>query len=407
MHDNDGLPQRESTTNWQAHDTPSMWRMIESQQTDAQWRHVSGLRRMAELTATHLGRLQRYRDGLAEAWPPERSKASQAFISRLDYLIEHVRSTHEVAAANYTTVSTATAAVEATRSDMAKLHAEYLAKLKAVRTYEALVQAEQTSQLPGTTIGPPPTTQLDLEAVNARARSVMSGLSTTLVLAHVQLRRPTPYQHRAVIEGGPPIPVIITRTASTGVQAVQAVRTPDTGATNVRRPEGDAMNHGPTPRDLIPSNPHPASEANGSRGAVIAGSGPATRASRPETGQRKDYLRAAGATPTSALNANPGSTVPRPERSVAGSGLIAPSGAGARDPERVNPVGGVIGTPQSGSHLASHPGTGQGPSSQSTRSNTRKDLGEPWQINEGGPAVVMPPAVAAGFDPGPAIGIDK
>ncbi|HTF07060.1 MAG TPA: hypothetical protein VK659_02690, partial [Asanoa sp.] len=88
MRDNGGGAPGHSATNWFAHDTLSMWRMLEPQETESYWRHVSGLRKMAELTAAHLGRLQRYRDNLAEAWPPERSKASQVFIARLDYLIE-------------------------------------------------------------------------------------------------------------------------------------------------------------------------------------------------------------------------------------------------------------------------------------------------------------------------------
>ena len=75
-----------SATDWSAHDTPSMWRMLAPQQTEAHWRHVAGLRKLTELTATHMARLQVYRDNLAEAWPPEKSPAARTFIARLDYL---------------------------------------------------------------------------------------------------------------------------------------------------------------------------------------------------------------------------------------------------------------------------------------------------------------------------------
>ncbi|HEV7711227.1 MAG TPA: hypothetical protein VGP16_23770, partial [Asanoa sp.] len=201
-----------SATDWSAHDAPSMWRMLAPQETEAHWRHVAGLRKLTELTATHMARLQVYRDHLAEAWPPEKSPAAHAFIARLDYLIGHVRATHEVAATNYSALSTATLTLDSARTKVASINAEYAAKFQTLKDYDALVESTKVSQVPGTSLGPPPVAAADLERLNAKARTVMADLSHTLVLAQIQFRRPTPYESSAPREDPafPPRPILST-----------------------------------------------------------------------------------------------------------------------------------------------------------------------------------------------------
>ena len=180
-------------TNWFAHDTPSMWRMVENQDTDNHWRHVSGLRKITELTSTHLWRLKEYREKLAAAWPPERSPAAAAFVGRLDYLIAHVQQTHDVAAANYTTVMTATSTLQLARGQVRTIHEEWVTKRRQKQDYDDAVAFQMDSQLPGVSLGDPPVTDSDLERLNNKARSVMYDLSSTLLQSQAQLQRPAPY----------------------------------------------------------------------------------------------------------------------------------------------------------------------------------------------------------------------
>jgi hypothetical protein len=410
MRDLDAGAPGHTTTNWQSHDTLSMWRMLEPQQTDSHWRHVSGLRRMAELTAAHVGRLKQYRDNLAQAWPPERSKASQAFIARLDYLIEHVGKTHEVAAANYTTVSTATAAMQAARGDVEKLHAEYMTKLQALKDHENLIQAERASQLPGTSIGPPPVTEADLEGVNMRARKVMSELSTTLVLAHSRLQRPAPYVHRTTIEQPPRILPVVTAPPRISAESVPSGRRPvrqmDALEPQGSRLTGQFQTGG---SDISPSLARlPARSWSGDEIPPKRSDPGLNHSRRVEKG---GHLINGAAAPSTGAHSFAGTMSSKFGSVVSGNGIIESPAITQVGDERVrqgvNPAGGVIGGHRESSNLIGHPGVGQPPPPRSRDPMRRREPDNPWQVREGVPAIVVPPSPPTSFDPGPAIGISR
>ena len=209
-------------TNWFAHDTASMWRMVENQDTDNHWRHVSGLRKITELTSAHLWRLKEYREKLAAAWPPERSPAAAAFVGRLDYLIGHVQQTHDVAAANYTTVMTATSTLQLARGQVRAIHEEWVTKRRQKQDYDDAVAFQMDSQLPGVSLGDPPVSDEELERLNNKARAVMYDLSSTLLQSQAQLQRPAPYKPPTTREdsspsGGTPGPLIPPKDGATTV----------------------------------------------------------------------------------------------------------------------------------------------------------------------------------------------
>ncbi|HEX7744307.1 MAG TPA: hypothetical protein VF462_03450, partial [Micromonosporaceae bacterium] len=179
-------------TNWYSHDVPSMWTMLESQKTDEHWRHVSGWRKTFELTSTHLLRLTEYRDKLAEAWPPKPGTAAEAYVTQLDGLIDHVQRTYDVAVANYAAAGGAIGAISTARYELKQVYDEYVAKAEQKQDYDDLVASQAASQLPGTTLPPPPVTDTDLERLNAKARSIMYALSSELVEAQVRLQQPPP-----------------------------------------------------------------------------------------------------------------------------------------------------------------------------------------------------------------------
>src|SRR6185312_12145869 len=84
-------------TDWHLMDVNSMWACLQDHDTTNHWKQVAGWRKVCDLAQIHLGRLQEYRRGLAEAWPPETSAASGTYLAQLDDLIAKVRHTHDAA----------------------------------------------------------------------------------------------------------------------------------------------------------------------------------------------------------------------------------------------------------------------------------------------------------------------
>ncbi|GFJ91309.1 hypothetical protein [Phytohabitans rumicis] len=176
-------------TSWATRDVPGMWQAIENQQSDDHWRLVSGWRKTYELTWAHLRRLETYRASLVDVWPPDRNAAAAAYVRRLDFLIENVRQTYEVAAANYTTLSATVGALASARLELKPLYDEYVGKAQAAREYEELVAFSSGSE-GAAVVGPAPVTRQELERLNQRARAIMYSLSHTLVEAEAAIKHP-------------------------------------------------------------------------------------------------------------------------------------------------------------------------------------------------------------------------
>ncbi|MFD0741767.1 hypothetical protein ACFQ1L_07615 [Phytohabitans flavus] len=184
-----GVPGGQTRTSWFERDLPAMWRLLENQQSDDHWRLVAGWRKASELTATHLRRLEQYRTNLAEAWPPDRNAAASAYVARLDFLIENVRTTHDVAAANYTTLSATVGALASARRDLKPLYDEYVATSGTIEYYSNRAAFNAGAEAP-TVIGAAPAGPQDLERLNNRARAIMYTLSHTLIEAEAAIRQP-------------------------------------------------------------------------------------------------------------------------------------------------------------------------------------------------------------------------
>ncbi|HWG98828.1 MAG TPA: hypothetical protein VNV66_05785, partial [Pilimelia sp.] len=190
-------------TNFFAYDVPGMWRLVENQDTDAHWQHVGGLTKIYDLCLYHLSTLRRYRGALAEAWPPERSPASRAYLDRLDHLIDHVQQTYEITTNNHKVFSAATGALSSARYELKKIYDEYVANQQRLDAYHA-EQARNASAQPSPTPsptpqprpapGPPPVAPGRQEELNNRARALMYRLSDELHEARTRLKHPPPYE---------------------------------------------------------------------------------------------------------------------------------------------------------------------------------------------------------------------
>ncbi|MCW6004579.1 hypothetical protein K1W54_08285 [Micromonospora sp. CPCC 205371] len=387
-----GIPGGYTGTDWHQHDVTTMWQAVEDQHTDSHWKLVSGWRRTAELTSTHLSRLEQYRANLIAAWPPDRNAAAAAYVSRLDFLIQNVRTTHEVAVANYTTFGATVGALASAQRDLKPLYDEYARTRQAIRDYESMV-AHNSATEAVSTIGRPPATQADLEVLNNRARAIMFSLSHTLIEAQAALKHPPTYPSQSPREDF----------------------NPDIYHSSTGQPVGRS---GPSAavgnRAYI--NPSPP--------AKLAASGPSTGYLQPRRQPRlipnretKPTLPAPSAglshPPNSEASVHPdGDVQTRTRRRLSAGGVIgATRGTTESDlrqpPARVNPVGGVIGTthpPLPAGMLASSRSIA---SPMSGRPRLRRISEDSWDVIEGVPPVLQPSQNPVSTDPGPAIGLSN
>ncbi|MFG2099125.1 hypothetical protein ACGFJ5_00830 [Micromonospora echinaurantiaca] len=458
-------------TDWRLMDVASMWACLQDHDTTNHWKQVAGWRKVCDLAQTHLTRLQQYRRGLAEAWPPETNEAARAYLRELDELIDKVRRTHDAASANYTALSAATQAIGSSRAELEKVYDEWAVKLQQKRAYEATAADPKAAM--GSRVPDQPVTDADLERLNVQARGIMYGLSTELQHAQVMLRQPPPAPRQTgkdpansdIYTGGPspvippvvPVPVALapattssSRTPSS-TQRVPAPTAPSVGpvlgnagtgiapASTTRLP-GATSPASPTPSPgigippAVPPNsrpraevPAPVQKQTGATGKPIGGSANGI----PQVAQ-----------PSSPRPMPPGGLI----GGVPGMGLGQP-GAGSTQPRRINPIGGVIGGGGAGTAptggAGSRPGGGRGLGAahhmpplggapgwgtgsnlgnvsrpndghgwrgrreEGDEDSCRWDPDHPWQTDQGVTPVVRPPDEDGPIDPGPAIGFNR
>jgi hypothetical protein len=457
-------------TDWRLMDVASMWACLQDHDTTNHWKQVAGWRKVCDLARAHLSRLQEYRRGLAEAWPPETNEAARAYVRELDDLIDKVQRTHDAASANYTALSAATQAIGTTRAELKKIYDEYAVKLQEKRTYEATLADPKAAM--GSRVPDRPVTDADLERLNVQARGIMYGLSGELQHAQVMLQKPPPVRppkqtDNPDVYGGSytapiippivPVPVLGKSGAlspSRPSSTIKAVSTP-TAPTSGPVLGGAGAGLAPSPANSpLPATSSPSATAPPSLGVPPAGpprtpglpvsSGPQPRqpgqVTRP-IGGGANGLPSAGS-PTQSRPMPPGGLI----GGAPGMGLGQP-GAGSSQPRRINPVGGVIGGGGAGTAptggAGSRPGGGRGlgttngmppfggspgiggyASAGSTsgvggalgrpartdmddEELRRWDPDHPWRTDQGVAPVVRPPDDEGPIDPGPAIGLNR
>jgi hypothetical protein len=441
-------------TDWHLMDLNSMWACLQDHDTTNHWKQVAGWRKVCDLAQIHLGRLQEYRRGLAEAWPPETSAASGTYLAQLDDLIAKVRHTHDAAAANYTALSAATQAIGATRAELRKLHEEYATKLQQKRAYEAT--AADPKAIMGNRVVDAPVTDGELERLNVQARAMMFNLSGELQQAQATLQKPpatrTPIQSNdpdalgavSVTPVIPPIvPVPLQPSVKAAMRPLPERAAPITGPQGVGPVLGGAAAGLASGSQLVtPASVSPPAATQSPPGVALPPTGPITsRTPGPPNPANR---------PLGALDGRQKLSPSSPPRSVPTGGLIGgptgpgpiTPGAGPAQPRRINPIGGVIGgggagtgptggagsrpasgRTLSGGHVNSIPIGGAPPLGQSTSLSPsprhhghlrgeddgrhRWDPDNPWEIAQGVEPVVRAPEEEGPIDPGPAIGFNR
>jgi hypothetical protein len=435
-------------TDWMAKDVIQMWQTIQNQDTTAHYQLLAGWRKSYELTLEHLSHVQSYRENLAQAWPPEKSPASAAYLQRLDGLIANLQSTYDAAVANHDAFASATLAISLSRDDVEKIYNEYTsnqAKLEEFknRPYVAAGKSAVPPQKP-------PVADGRQEQLNNQAQSIMYGLSGEIIQARTQITKPPVYVPSGGRETGntdnsgniyvpPSIPPIRTFDPSSPLHASSSGTTqhstthPTNPGVDPPAPPPNAIRQpglilgGIQPTPITPQPPTagiiPQPSIGGGLPNVISpmpflppapiGSGPANLP--PGLGTVKGFagepLGRPGmrGIPGGGMHAMPPGGV---IGGTPGAGLGQPA-AGARPASRVNPVGGVINpearSASAGRRLASGQPLGNfGRGGSSPRDEPEPSLywdpDNPWETAEGVSPVVLP-ADEQRIDPGPAIGL--
>ncbi|WP_307969622.1 hypothetical protein [Salinispora arenicola] len=444
-----GAAASNALTNWFLMDVTSMWVCLKNQDTTNHWRHVTGWRKVCELAQDHLEKLQAYRRGLAEAWPPETNSAARAYLRELDKLVDQVRQTHDAAAANLAALDAATKAIGSSRDTLRQIHDEYEAKLQQKRSYEAAIADPKVIVGGRTSFTEPPVTEADLERLNGRARGIMFGLSSELQQAQIALRPPpsTPPKRPPGTEPtdasspAPIIPPIVP------VPLTPSSPTPHSAAAPKAAPAAAKLRVGPilgttgTAPGPAPSSPpvHPGTDTAGPprspglppphnpgrpggqsggpgagppRHATSRGATSPPPASQPPTSRRFPSGGVIGGAPHAGPR-QPGSTDGHPRRPV--GGVIGGGGAGTA------PTGGAGSRPGGGRGLPGGPtipalgvapgapvGRSGGPARRNSEDVPRAwNPDHPWETDQGVDPVIQPPKGEGPIDPGPAIGFTK
>lgn len=114
-----------SKADWAGASLPAMWNSAQAADTQMAWNQVLAWQQTFELLLHHEGRLKACRDQLTYAWPPERSPAATAFVEYINGLLVAIGRAKEDAVENHRALAGVLTSLSATKSDMAKLKAEW------------------------------------------------------------------------------------------------------------------------------------------------------------------------------------------------------------------------------------------------------------------------------------------
>jgi hypothetical protein len=387
-------------TPWESLTVDKMQELIQNPDTDKQWDLVAGWKKSAELISEHRWQVENYRDNLAAAWPPAKSKAAEEYITRLNVMIDNLKATYEAALANYDAVSRATGSIYQAQVKMETIYKEYKGNESLLADFTAKQEQAKSSDTPTPSPSPsgglqPPVAAGRQEELRLQAAAMLSGVSSDLAQAQIKLVKPPNFERPKVIDDpgnpadgttyvAPPIPPItpsfvdstttsgskrpaVTFPTSTVTAAPPAVSQPGIG---VQQPGlvlgGAQVPTAPTPSGLTPISPSTPTATGpiGSTGLLPPSTTfvPASGTSGLPGGGRSSLPttptgigRTAAGLPREGV-IRPGA-LPEGIRAMPAGGVIGGSpGVGLGQPtagrpgtQRVNPVGGVIGEGHGGS----------------------------------------------------------
>jgi hypothetical protein len=336
-------------TYWYGIDPDTMWAWVNRDLTP-HYEQATAWKKASELSSLYSSRLQTFRDRLAQAWNPETSPASQAYITKLDELITAVKDVDLVAGSNYQAAANIPNAISEAKY---KLEPIYNRFKQAERDYDAEDPGDRS------TAADAPANRYN-DAWN-EAAVVMYSLSSDLSQSQFALAQPAPYTPPRRTPGrdnddyggggggvSPPVippimpigpPAMAPTMPSGPVSPFPGPKAPDLQSLTPNIPPAGPPSVGTPPNPLTPHGPTPTPAGPLPPGGLIQKPGPA---GLPPKGVPPMPGQLGGLPPT----APPGGRGSAPGPGVIGGG---PNTAGRpAGGARANPVGGMIGGPATG-----------------------------------------------------------
>ncbi|GGN55934.1 hypothetical protein GCM10010112_07260 [Actinoplanes lobatus] len=424
-----------SGTSWNGMSVDAMWELIHDHDSAPHQEMGDAWYKSAKLLENHVSQVRSYRDRLAEAWPPEKSRAAYAYIERLEQLIISLEETRLASNTNWRVLTTTIEAVEQAKEKVAGIQKEYAANREQLQKYEkAKNEVALATMDPIATTPPVPYSRQD--DLTTQARVTMQSLSAELAAAQSNFIAPKPFDPKWIYgdnfdsldSGGtgsvpastvPPFnprsitPTKTSKTTVPGSGIDKSTQNPggtnDKPGTSKPAPDGPILGGTktqPPPTTTLPTTsttttipPNP----NSPNPYTITPTIPSTTTTAPRTPVMNNpsvgtFPPAAGGRGTSVPHGGVIGGSPTGMLGGPPPGRGGQPGMSTRGTQRVNPIGGLIG--QDGGTRAS-----RRPSSRNNEeaSSQRWDPDNPWETAEGIDPVLLPPTEHR-IDPGPTIG---
>jgi hypothetical protein len=351
-----------SLDDWSRYTVPQLHAQLSAvteDQLTRDWDQVSALQRTYELLSDHGARLKVYRDELVAKWPLEENPAAAAYVASLDQLTSSIQTTADAAARNHAALSGVIGSIVIAKSQVKKIHDEYVANESAMARYQQKVDdfiavAGQSDAPVGIDPGPPPVQNGRQQQLHVDAMVELGKISSTAADANRQIVIPPDYvpprdpradsnrhlEDGAAPDSGPAAPAIVPPAHSAFAPGGHGYSPPAPGA-GVPSASGPTLTGGgpitgapPVGSPSPQPTPLPPPGMPGPGGWEVP---PVLGGGRPtDMGGARPQFAGAGRLPV------PGT----PGRSPAPRGVIGgvPTEPGAPI-RRINPIGGVIGQP--------------------------------------------------------------
>jgi hypothetical protein len=371
-----------SELEWAGKSVPQMWASAQAADTQTAWQQVNAWRQTRDLLLHHAGRLKACADELRYTWPPERSRAAQAFVLYIVELHAAIMAASTGAATNHLALAEVLTSLSAAKADMAKLKQDW-------DTYESaspIEKAETRSKLDSAD---------PREALNAKARARMAQNDREVFDSSRRFVELTPTRERQV---GPPEPW----DPNGGVGSGSPSTSPTGGSPSTSRMTAPVVESVSAIDDQIDL-----------AGARLAQKLPGLIDSLPSGITPGLSPTPGSAAPSTGVGAVGGVSVVRPSlvgrsRSPGAAGPIGPiTGGPGRGPGKVNPVGGVVEANRQTAASSMLPFTGGARGNIEGDRPTPAALTTQWDVLQGVSPVIEPlPERPFVLGPG-VIGIDR
>jgi hypothetical protein len=318
----------------------------------------------------------------------------------VDEMLASMRTARDAALANGPALSHLTASLSEAKTKLEPVHQQWAANQAKLDAYHQ--STTSSTGTPTTTPGVPPVQASQQNELHAQAASIMSTLASHTVEAQLAIRTPPPYEapHGGKVDVVTPDP---------GSAASSRSRRSGTASPPSASPT--TSSHATPSGSTLSGSRRPTSESTNSS---IEPGPPRARTSGVEPSGR--ILGYPTPIPASGRATAFGGPSPEPNggqggRTTARNGIIGgpPSAVEelrpVRNGQRVNPVGGVIGssTAQETGILGGPVGSGAAGGQRQRRRNPAYDSSDQWPVRTGVPPVLLPPDEPV-HDPGPTLG---